>query len=195
MLKDIIKDSGCSVYKVSKESGVPYTTCNEIVLEKKNIEDCSIKTIASLASYLNVPLESLFKSKKQKISTSWLDAKDKQYIFPIVVDNNNYDVSRIHPLKQRIINNIYNVVSNDSRISKVVVFGSSTTIRCNKNSDIDIAIELNNYSNENRNDVSEKIQEVNNYNTDIIWLDKIKTGSNISNNINKGVTIYEQTIS
>lgn len=195
MLKDIIKENGYSVYKVSKESGVPYTTCNEIVLGKKNIEDCSIKTIASLASYLNVPLESLFKSKKQKISSSWLEAKDKRYIFPIVIDDAKYEAARIHPLNQKAINNIYDVVSVDHRILKVIVFGSSTTIRCNRNSDVDIAIELADYSNEIKNEISEKIQEVNNYNTDIIWLDRVKSGSNIVNNINKGVTIYEQTIS
>lgn len=195
MLKDIIKENGYSVYKVSKESGVPYTTCNEIVLGKKNIEDCSIKTIASLASYLNVPLESLFKSKKQKTSSSWLEAKDKRYIFPIVIDDAKYEAARIHPLNQKAINNIYDVVSVDPRILKVIVFGSSTTIRCNRNSDVDIAIELADYSNEIKNEISEKIQEVNNYNTDIIWLDRVKSGSNIVNNINKGVTIYEQTIS
>ena len=195
MLKDIIKEKGISVYKLAKESGVPYTTCNQIVLGNRNIEECSIKTISSLASYLNVPIESLFKPNKQVISTSWLDAKNKKYIFPIVSNNDYFDISRIHPLKQKTINKIYEVVKNDQRIKKVIIFGSSTTIRCNKDSDIDIAIELINNTNEIKNDISEKIQEITNYNSDIIWLDKIKVNTKIYNNINKGVTIYEQAIS
>lgn len=195
MLKDIINEKQISVYKVSKESGVPYTTCNEIVLGKKNIEDCSIRTISSLANYLNVPIESLYKNLKQKQSTSWLDAKDKQYIFPILIKTNEFNISRIHPLKQNVVHSIFLELKNDSRIKKIIIFGSSTTIRCNKNSDVDIAIELTENTNDIKNEVSEKIQEISNYNSDIIWLDKIKKDTNIYKNINKGVKIYEQTLS
>lgn len=195
MLKDIIKEKQISVYKVSKESGVPYTTCNEIVLGKKNIEDCSIKTISSLAKYLDVPLESLYRKNKQKLSTSWLDAKDNQYIFPKLIETNDFNISRIHPLKQNVVYSIYLGLKNDSRIKRIIVFGSSTTIRCNRNSDIDIAIELIHNTNDVKNEVSEKIQEISNYDSDIIWLDRIKKDSNIYKNIIKGETIYEQTLS
>lgn len=191
MLKEIIKEKGLSVYKVAKGSGIPYTTVNEIVLGKKNINDCSIKTISTLANFLDVPIESLYTNKIQRISTSWLEARNKEYIFPTIVTNSNYDVSRIHPLKQKVVNEIYEFVSKDNRIKKVIIFGSSCTIRCNKDSDIDVCVELIDNSNDIKNEISEKIQTITKFNSDILWFDRLKKGTNIYNNINKGVTIYE----
>lgn len=195
MIKDILKDKNISVYKLAKESGVPYTTVNEIVLGKKNPKDCSVRTISSLANYLNVPEQALFDDSKIQISTSWLDQKDKRYAFPIIVNNDNYDVSRIHPLNQKKINIVFNIINNDSRINKVIIFGSSTTLRCNKNSDVDIYISLNqkDVNNENKDEISEAIQNELDYKADIIWADRVNSNSRLYKNIMKGETIYEQT--
>ena len=195
MIKDILKDKNISVYKLAKESGVPYTTVNEIVLGKKNPKDCSVRTISSLANYLNVPEQALFDDSKIQISTSWLDQKDKRYTFPIIVNNDNYDVSRIHPLNQKKINIVFNIINNDSRINKVIIFGSSTTLRCNKNSDVDIYISLNqkDVNNENKDEISEAIQNELDYKADIIWADRVNSNSRLYKNIMKGETIYEQT--
>lgn len=197
MLKDIIKDKKISVYKLAKESGVPYTTVNELVLEKKNPKDCSVKTISNLANYLNVPEQALFDDSKIKISTSWLNNKEKQYIFPIIEKNDSFNMTRIHPLNQKKANIIFSTLSKDKRVNKVIIFGSSTTIRCNKNSDIDIYIALNKEHNNNidKGEISEKIQNKLNYKVDIIWADKVKKDSKLYNNIMKGETIYEQAVS
>ena len=194
MLKDILKDKNISVYKLAKKSGVPYTTVNEIVLGKKNPKDCSVRTISNLANYFNVPEQALFDDTEIKISTSWLDKKNKKYVFPIIVKNSNYDVSRIHPLNQKKIDIVFNIVNDDSRINKVIVFGSSTTIRCNKNSDVDIYISLysKDINNKNKNEISETIQNKLNYNADIIWADRVANESQLYKNIMKGETIYEQ---
>lgn len=194
MIKDILKDKNISVYKLAKESGVPYTTVNEIVLGKKNPKDCSVRTISSLANYLNVPEQALFDDSKIQISTSWLDQKDKIYIFPIIVNNDNYDVSRIHPLNQKKINIVFNIINNDPRINKVIIFGSSTTLRCNKNSDVDIYISLNqkDVNNKNKDEISEAIQNELDYKADIIWADRVNGNSKLYKNIMKGETIYEQ---
>lgn len=193
MLKEILKDKNISVYKLAKESGIPYTTVNEIVLGKKNPKECSVKTISSLANYLNVPQQALFDDSKIKISTSWLDQKNKKYIFPIIVDNDEYDASRFHPLNQKRVNIIFNIVHNDYRIDKVIIFGSSTTIRCNKNSDIDVYISLNkkDINNKNKDEISKTIQEQLDYKADILWADRIDKNSNLYKNIMKGETIYE----
>ena len=84
-----------------------------------------------------------------------------------------------------------------SFIKKVIIFGSSTTIRCNKDSDIDLAIEMDKdyYNLDNKNMISEKVQEVTNYNSDVLWINNEKEGTQILENINKGVVIYEQTSS
>lgn len=200
MLKEYLKEKDISIYKLALDSNVPYTTLNELANGKKKIEDCKIKTIESIASALNLSIESfleLLEKKEEKISSSWNDKRNYIYTFPVVYNNSNYDVSRIHPLKQKKISELYYALKEYSFIKKVIVFGSSTTIRCNKDSDIDLAIEMDKdyYNLDNKNMISEKVQEVTNYNSDILWINNEKEGTQILENINKGVVIYEQTSS
>ncbi len=200
MLKEYLKEKDISIYKLAMDSNVPYTTLNELANGKKKIEDCKIKTIESIASSLNLSIESfleLLEKKEEKISSSWNDKRNYIYTFPVVYNNKNYDVSRIHPLKQKKISDLYYALKEYSFIKKVIVFGSSTTIRCNKDSDIDLAIEMDKdyYNLDNKNMISEKVQEVTNYNSDVLWINNEKEGTQILENINKGVVIYEQTSS
>ncbi len=58
-IKEIIKKKNMSVYKLSKKSGVPYTTVNEICNEKVQIEKCSVETIYRIAKALEVSMEEI----------------------------------------------------------------------------------------------------------------------------------------
>ena len=85
-------------------------------------------------------------------------------------------------------------IANLDYIDELIIFGSSVNIRCTKKSDIDIAIKLkdNFFKREIQNELSEKIQELTNYNSDIIWLNTLDKSSRLYHNINtKGVKIYE----
>lgn len=197
MLKDYLVRNNMSVYALSKGSGVPYTTLNELVNNKKDIDECSFKTVSRLAAYLGVTIEKLYyivSSKSQSAPTpshSWNDARDKKYAFPIIVASNNYDASRIHPLKQELTLKIYKKFKTDKRISELILFGSSTTIRCNNKSDVDFAIKLlPDYTNNSvKDEISEEIQKICEWKADIIWMDRIPEGSKIYNNISKGVKL------
>lgn len=197
MLKEYLKNKNISVYKLADLTGIPYTTLNELINGKKNISDCKIKTIETLAKTLNLSIESLLKLLNNKniiLSNTWEDNKEKRFYFPVVIENNNYDCNRIHPMKQKEVNEIYNYAKGNNLITKVIIFGSSVNIRCNNKSDIDIAIEIKNtfFNRENNNDISEKIQEITNYNSDIIWLNTLDVNSRLYRNITmKGVVIYE----
>lgn len=197
MLKQYLIDHKISIYRLAEISGVPYTTLNELVNGKKSITDCKIKTIESIASALNISIEALLKllsNREIVLSNSWEDNKQNKYQFPIIIQNDNYECSRIHPLMQKKINDIYTVVSKEEAIEKVIVFGSSINIRCNNKSDVDLAIQLKDkfFTKNNKNIISEKIQEAVEYNADIIWLNMIDLDSQLNKNINKlGVTIYE----
>lgn len=197
MLRQILQEKVISVYKLAKLSNLPYTTVNEIVLEKKNINDCKISTILAISNALNVPVKSIVSNNDFKISTSWIEAKHNSYRFNVISNNDNFEINRIHPLKQKSANIIFDIVKDDKRINKVIIFGSSTNITCNNKSDIDIMIELKKsyISKDNKNIISDNISKALDYNVDIIWKDTIKNNSNIYNNIMKGVTIYEQTTS
>ena len=67
MLKEYLKNKNISVYKLADLTGIPYTTLNELINGKKNISDCKIKTIETLAKTLNLSIESLLKLLNNKI--------------------------------------------------------------------------------------------------------------------------------
>lgn len=115
----------------------------------------------------------------------------KYYKFPIIVDNKNIDMSRIHPLKQKVVSRINDELMYDTGIASIMLFGSSVMMRCNQNSDIDLAIRLqDDFVNEGtKNTVSEKIQEVCDWNADILWFDRISRDDRIYHDICKGVQI------
>ena len=197
MLKEYLKIKKLSVYKLAELSNVPYTTLNELINGKKRIDDCKIKTIENIAKALNISIESLLQllnNKNKVLSNSWQENKDKVFYFPIVVENLNYQANRIHPLMQRVVNDIYEYVKTNNSIEKVIIFGSAINIRCNNKSDIDVALKIRNecFNIEYKNKISEIIQEISNFNADIIWLNTIDKNSRLYENISKkGVVIYE----
>ena len=55
----MIKETGKSIYKISQESGIPYTTLNELVNEKKNINYTSAETVYKLCLYLKCDMSDI----------------------------------------------------------------------------------------------------------------------------------------
>lgn len=58
-IKEIINKKGISVYKLSKESALPYATVNDICSGKAKLEKCSAGTIYKIAQALDVSMESI----------------------------------------------------------------------------------------------------------------------------------------
>ena len=202
MLKDFLYSRKESAYKVAKGSKIPYTTLYELLSGKKKPAECSIKTYAALAAYWQISIDQVYEialgEKEQDIekkcpvlATTWEDARNQIYHFPIIAETDYFDISRVYPLKQRAILAIYQVLKKDDRIDSAILFGSSINIRCGRHSDIDLAISLkkNFISTDAKNEVSECIQEACGYNADILWLDRIDKGSQIDQNIRKGVKL------
>ena len=61
-LKEKVKETGKSIYKISQESGIPYTTLNELMNEKKNINNTSAETVYKLSLYLNCNVNEILNS-------------------------------------------------------------------------------------------------------------------------------------
>lgn len=154
--------------------------------------DCSIGELLS-DSYIDVEIVA---NKNMKHLQKYYDFAsvplyDKYYSFPIIVPNSKIDMSRVYPTKQFLVNELHKALYPDQRITSVMLFGSSVTMQCNSDSDIDLAVRLSEYSplNNTKNDISEIIQEVCNWNADIIWYDRIDKNDRIYHDICKGVQI------
>ena len=52
-------------YRLSKESGVPQATINDICSGKANLEKCSAGTLYKIAKVLNLSIESILESEKE----------------------------------------------------------------------------------------------------------------------------------
>ncbi len=59
MLKDYLDDCGRSIYAVSKECGIPYSTLNDLANGKVKIENCKFGMVRDLAAGLGLAIEEL----------------------------------------------------------------------------------------------------------------------------------------
>ena len=59
MIGEIMSEKKMSIYRLAKESAVPYTTVNDICNGKAQLEKCSAETVYKIAQALNVSMEEL----------------------------------------------------------------------------------------------------------------------------------------
>lgn len=58
-IRDVLKNRNMSIYRLAKESNVPYATVNDIVNAKAQLEKCSAETVYRLAHTLQISMEEL----------------------------------------------------------------------------------------------------------------------------------------
>lgn len=61
MLKDYLKKQNISIYSLSKESGIPYSTLNDLVNGKVDIDNCRVSMLTNLSKVLNLNLDNIYK--------------------------------------------------------------------------------------------------------------------------------------
>ena len=70
--------------------------------------------------------------------------KSKNWKFNRVVNENAFkNVNRIHPLKQKMVEQIVDRAKKDISVRRIIIFGSSTRYDCDVTSDLDICIDWN----------------------------------------------------
>ena len=68
--------------------------------------------------------------------------KSKNWKFNRVVDSTSFrNVSRIHPIKQKLVRDIVDVARNDQGVKRIIIFGSSIRYDCDITSDLDICVD------------------------------------------------------
>ena len=112
-------------------------------------------------------------------------------LFKEIYECEKVDMRRIFPTKQLFVKKIHERFEDDDRIACIIVFGSAVSNLCNKWSDLDLLVRLKEdaVNLDNKNDISEVIQELCDWNADIIWYDRIDKSDRIYENILKGVQI------
>ena len=60
MLKNYLNDKGISIYSLAKESGVPYSTLNDIANGRVEVDNCRVSVIRKLSDCLGVSMDELY---------------------------------------------------------------------------------------------------------------------------------------
>lgn len=61
MLKDYLHKQNISIYSLSKNSGIPYSTLNDLVNGKVDIDNCKVSILTKLSKALNLNLDNIYK--------------------------------------------------------------------------------------------------------------------------------------
>ena len=74
MLKDFLAEKGISIYHAAKESGISYSTLNDIVNHKVDIANVKSGILHALASVLQISMDQLY-----AICSETIDVYDEEY--------------------------------------------------------------------------------------------------------------------
>ena len=65
----------------------------------------------------------------------------KMKYFPVCADRAVPNINRIYPIQQQYVVNIVSVAEKYNCIQRITIFGSSTSIKCTIDSDLDVCLE------------------------------------------------------
>ena len=190
-----LKAYSLNLHLLSEGSGVAYSTVYNLFTGKKYIADAKSESLYKIAGYLGMSMDQLYQALSTDTTTNVLDqqqeSKSEKYYFKVLYNSEKVDMKRVFPTKQLAVSRISQAFAGDKRLACIMLFGSSVTMNCNKDSDIDLLVRLNKdcVNVETKNEISEKIQELCDWNADIIWYDRISPQERIYKNILKGVQI------
>lgn len=190
-----LKAYSLNLHLLSEGSGVAYSTVYNLFTGKKDIADAKSESLYKIAGYLGMSMDQLYQALSTDTTMNVLnqqqESKSEKYYFKVLYNSDKVDMKRVFPTKQLAVSRISQAFAGDKRLAYIMLFGSSVTMNCNKDSDIDLLVRLNkDYVNvETKNEISEKLQELCDWNADIIWYDRISPQERIYKNILKGVQI------
>lgn len=68
MLIDLLNAKNESLYMISKKTGIPYSTLNDLAMGRTDIANAQARTVYELARYCDVPMEKIYMSNNENIA-------------------------------------------------------------------------------------------------------------------------------
>ena len=116
MLKEYIKTNNVSIYSISKRSGIPYSTLNDIVNCKVEIENVKAGIVYALAKTLQISMDWLYelcrndiivRSEKYNID-GFVSKKNKKFYLCFEYDHKEHEYE-LCPVKKEASLFIYSI--------------------------------------------------------------------------------------
>ncbi len=205
-LKEMREKSGLKQTELAAISGINLRSLQDYEQGHKSLNSAKGETLLRLSVALGYSVEEILcgdtirvdydtinqKGLERRIlayEKSLWQKKHQEVHFPVIFPDEKVDMSRIYPTKQAKVKSIVETLRGDERVERVRIFGSSISMACHKDSDIDLAVGLLTASREIKNAVSEKIQLACDWGADIIWMDRLTEADRIYSDIMKGVIL------
>lgn len=148
-----------------------------------------LRTVQKWEQQVNDPLPYLMSLIQEEIILEQYIDVTKYMIkpkneFKRVIKGNFKNINHIHPLQQHRVEEIIKALEEITEVNKIVVFGSSTTYKCNYESDIDLYVELDKDINAKKYDVDCPVDYWTNFTVSKEMLAEINK---------KGVVVYDRS--
>ena len=113
-----LQHSGLSMYALSKRSGIPYTTINELHNGKNDINQCAVSTVWRLGAVIGVPPESLMnpiyylngvKGRYKGIDYTWVTSDESCIVFEYDGEKVTLSTGAVYNIPSRI--EYYNIIA------------------------------------------------------------------------------------
>ncbi len=186
-INDLRKSTGMSRKEFCETYDIPYMTMTDWELGHHSMPEYTLRILSYYVQLREVMQNKYFANEEH--CHVWEEQKNYITRFPVIEKSNCVEIDRIHPLKQSQVIRINERLREDDRVTSAILFGSSVCLRCNINSDTDIAIRLAEPDNKKKNEISEIVQDICDWKADIIWFDSLRSNTQLYNNILKGVQI------
>lgn len=134
MIKKLREKTGLSQRKFAEELGIPVRTIQEWEQGRSRPPAYVINMIKKIIDIDNIN-NFQYIENKVKVKTE----------FKVCIDNPFPNCKKIYPIQQRKVKQLYDILSQNDNVTKIIVFGSSVTQSCHIGSDVDIYCEIKKY--------------------------------------------------
>jgi len=113
-----LQRSRLSMYALSKRSGIPYTTINELHNGKNDINQCAASTVCRIAAILGVPADSIMnqifyidgiKGKYKNIEYTWTTSDESRITFEYNGERVTLGTGAVYNIPARL--DYYNIIA------------------------------------------------------------------------------------
>ena len=178
------KSTGLNRRQFCEKYNIPYMTMTDWELGKHQAPDYVLRMLAYYVQIQDMLLPEPYPNREE--CHVWEEQKNYRTTFPVTVkETANFYLKYIYPTKQKTALRLHEFFKSEPKVASAIMFGSSVTMRCNKDSDIDLSISLyKDFQNSNtRNEISEQVLEICDWKADLIWMDHLSKDELLYKNI------------
>lgn len=112
--------------------------------EKYNV---SVRTLQQWEQGISKPLDSFLylieKDINSNLNLRYEYKKKKTINWKICIDRPFMNTNKVYPIQQKKVRELIDDITNNSKVNRIIIFGSSVNDNCHIGSDVDIYVETN----------------------------------------------------